>query len=76
MCDLKIHECKVCKKEYICNVVNWLCPTVGGDENGLMCENCEYVSALEMEEYERDEYDRLQRAEDNARWEREYGDDE
>lgn len=72
MCDLKTHTCKTCKKDYVCNVSNWLCPTVNSDENRNMCEDCEYQFALELEEYEKEETLR----EDRRRWEQEYGEDE
>lgn len=41
MCSELHHVCKVCKKEYLCDQPDWVCPTLNFDENAKLCEKCE-----------------------------------
>lgn len=52
MCDLKLHTCRDCKNEYACRIPNWACPTVNGDEDGEMCDDCLDRFLHEMEDFE------------------------
>lgn len=52
MCNLTFHNC-YCGKTYPCPYPNWVCPTLNGDEDGNMCDECLDKMAAEMEEWER-----------------------
>lgn len=40
MCQEIIHRCKYCKRDYICELADFLCPTINYDKDQLMCDTC------------------------------------
>jgi hypothetical protein len=55
MCYHKFHTCKYCGNEYLCDLKNWICPTINNDEDSEMCDDCrnkleEELNRLTMEE--------------------------
>lgn len=51
MCNIGKHLC-YCKTEYECNVPNWICSTINGDEDANMCDACLNKLAEEMQEWQ------------------------
>ena len=40
MCDSLFHTCKFCGSDYVCELDNYLCPSINHDKNELMCALC------------------------------------
>jgi len=40
MCYQKFHGCKYCGAQYLCDLQNWVCPTISNDEDRNMCDEC------------------------------------
>ena len=40
MCYEVYHHCKYCGRNYPCNLDNYMCPTINGDADRNMCDEC------------------------------------
>lgn len=51
MCYKLSHTCIYCSNEYDCFEVEWICPTINGDENRNMCDSCHDKLEIELQKY-------------------------
>lgn len=59
MCYEKFHDCRFCKKHYLCDLSNFECPTVNFDLDMNICDDCrilllENIKRIEDKELESD----------------------
>lgn len=78
MCKIGKHICN-CTKEYECILPDWACPTIGGDEDGNLCDECcdrieeGIANDIYDEELRREQWREEQARWEDEEWERLYG---
>lgn len=59
MCYQISHPCSYCYDEYICDLSNKLCPTINGDVDKNLCDNCRLRLEELIDEEEQQKQDEL-----------------